>query len=241
MSEKLCLKWNDFQDNINTAFGNLRNDQDFSDVTLVCEDGEQVEAHKIILQSASPFFQTQSICEKLNLESVHTTGLDVQSYRKAVTEACNKLNEQRLRKQAEGKTKTKRIETEVYGKKEYLAKKKIENVRIQFRARYGMLPFAGNYGHDRKFAHSEWLCSCREQREEESHLLEGSCTVYGDIRERYGDLEDDDDLVDFFNEILARREELDARGLEEQALEVEPNTSDDASLGTLPEQASMGT
>ena len=81
----------------------------------------------------------------------------------------------------------------------------------------------------------------REQREEESHLLEGSCTVYGDIRERYGDLEDDDDLVDFFNEILARREELDARGLEEQALEVEPNTSDDASLGNLPGQASMGT
>ena len=185
--------------------------------------------------------ETENICKQLEIESVHTTGLENKQYRKVVTEACHKLNEKRLRNKAVGQTKAKRVLSEIYTRKEYLSKKKIENVRIQFRARYGMLPFAGNYGHDRKFAHSEWLCSCREQREEESHLLEGSCTVYGDIRERYGDLEDDDDLVDFFNEILARREELDARGLEEQALEVEPNTSDDASLGNLPGQASMGT
>ena len=58
MSEKLCLKWNDFQDNVNTAFGSLRGDIDFSDVTLFCEDGQQVEAHKVILAASSPFFQT---------------------------------------------------------------------------------------------------------------------------------------------------------------------------------------
>jgi len=57
MSEKLCLKWNDFQDNINATFGKLRNDQEFSDVTLACEDGQQVEAHKVILAASSPFFQ----------------------------------------------------------------------------------------------------------------------------------------------------------------------------------------
>ena len=56
MSEKLCLKWNDFQNNTNTAFGSLRTDADFSDVTLACEDGEQVEAHKVILAASSPFF-----------------------------------------------------------------------------------------------------------------------------------------------------------------------------------------
>jgi len=58
MSEKLCLKWNDFQDITNTAFGSLRNDNDFADVTLACEDGQQVEAHKVILAASSPFFQT---------------------------------------------------------------------------------------------------------------------------------------------------------------------------------------
>ena len=55
-SEKLCLKWNDFQENLNSAFAVLRNDQDLADVTLVCEDGTQIETHKVILASSSPFF-----------------------------------------------------------------------------------------------------------------------------------------------------------------------------------------
>ena len=57
MSEKLCLKWNDFQENVNAAFGSLREDNDFSDVTLACEDGQQIEAHKVILAASSPFFR----------------------------------------------------------------------------------------------------------------------------------------------------------------------------------------
>ena len=57
MSEKLCLQWSDFQENIKSAIGNLREDKDFQDVTLVSEDGQQVEAHKVILASSSPFFQ----------------------------------------------------------------------------------------------------------------------------------------------------------------------------------------
>ena len=47
MSEKLCLKWNDFQDNVNSAFGSLREDSDFTDVTLACGDGQQIEAHAL--------------------------------------------------------------------------------------------------------------------------------------------------------------------------------------------------
>ena len=57
MSEKLCLKWNDFQENVNSAFGNLREDKEFTDVTLACEDGQQIEAHRVILAASSPFFQ----------------------------------------------------------------------------------------------------------------------------------------------------------------------------------------
>ena len=57
MSEKLCLQWNDFKDNVNTAFGSLREDSDFTDVTLASEDGQQLEVHKVILAASSPFFQ----------------------------------------------------------------------------------------------------------------------------------------------------------------------------------------
>ena len=57
MSEKLCLQWNDFKENAVNTFGSLREDKDFTDVTLACEDGKQVEAHKVILANSSPFFQ----------------------------------------------------------------------------------------------------------------------------------------------------------------------------------------
>ena len=56
-SDKFCLKWNDFKENVSAAFGSLREEIEFSDVTLACEDGQQVEAHKVILAASSPFFQ----------------------------------------------------------------------------------------------------------------------------------------------------------------------------------------
>ena len=57
MSEKLCLQWNNFQENIRSAFRNLREENNFADVTLVSEDGQQIGAHKVILAASSPFFQ----------------------------------------------------------------------------------------------------------------------------------------------------------------------------------------
>ena len=54
--ERLCLQWNEFRDNLSSAFGDLREDTEFADVTLVCEDGQQVEAHKVVLIASSPLF-----------------------------------------------------------------------------------------------------------------------------------------------------------------------------------------
>ena len=44
-SEKLCLQWNDFKENITLSFKALRDDKDFTDVTLACEDGQHIEVH----------------------------------------------------------------------------------------------------------------------------------------------------------------------------------------------------
>ena len=54
-SESFCLRWNDFESNLATAFCELRENKDFCDVTLACED-EQIQAHKVILSACSPFF-----------------------------------------------------------------------------------------------------------------------------------------------------------------------------------------
>ena len=55
-SEKFCLRWNDFESNISLAFRELRNEKDFFDVTIACED-EQINAHKVILSACSPLFR----------------------------------------------------------------------------------------------------------------------------------------------------------------------------------------
>jgi len=54
-SEKFCLRWNDFESNISSAFCDLRQKEQFFDITLACDD-EQIKAHKVILSACSPFF-----------------------------------------------------------------------------------------------------------------------------------------------------------------------------------------
>jgi len=54
--EKFCLRWNDFETNISSAFKDIREDKDFFDVTIAC-DNNQIQAHKVILSACSPFFR----------------------------------------------------------------------------------------------------------------------------------------------------------------------------------------
>ena len=54
--ERMYLQWNGFRENVSSAFGDLRQDKELTDMTLACVDGEQVEAHKVVLIASSPFF-----------------------------------------------------------------------------------------------------------------------------------------------------------------------------------------
>ena len=47
------------------------------------------------------------------------------------------------------------------------------------------------------------------EKESESHLKDGKCPVYSDIREDYGNLEDDSSIASFFSKILERRDLVD--------------------------------
>ena len=58
VTEKFCLKWNDFESNISHSFRELREDKDFFDLTLACDDENQISAHKVILAACSPFFRS---------------------------------------------------------------------------------------------------------------------------------------------------------------------------------------
>lgn len=56
-ADNFCLRWNDFESNVSTAFRDLREDQDFFDVTLACDGGRTLRAHRVILSACSLFFK----------------------------------------------------------------------------------------------------------------------------------------------------------------------------------------
>ena len=160
--------------------------------------------------------ETQEICEELKIENVNITSQNKKTYRKIVTEACHKLNEERLRNDAGNKEKCQRIMKEPYGRKKYIDGKIIHKVREQYRTRVGMQAFAGNYSHDKRFSKTQWKCRCDTSIENEAHLMEGFCPVYGKVREKYDDLNSDENLIQMFNEILTMRENLEEEERKEE-------------------------
>ena len=71
--EKFCLRWNDFEENISSAFRHLRNDLDFCDVRLAVKDqARPLQAHKVILASCSPYFN--NLLKDMNSEAGNPNG-----------------------------------------------------------------------------------------------------------------------------------------------------------------------
>jgi len=54
--ENFSLRWNDFEENLSSGLKNLRDSNQFFDVTLLSDSG-QVGAHKLILSACSSFFR----------------------------------------------------------------------------------------------------------------------------------------------------------------------------------------
>merc|ERR1712129_228455 len=54
--EKFCLKWHEFEANIKESFKTLREKERLFDVTLATDDGQHVQAHKMVLSAGSLFF-----------------------------------------------------------------------------------------------------------------------------------------------------------------------------------------
>ena len=54
-TEKFCLKWDDFRNNIIESIPELK--EDFCDVTLASEGNHQINAHRVILSASSPLLR----------------------------------------------------------------------------------------------------------------------------------------------------------------------------------------
>ena len=73
-SDKLSLRWNEFQGNISSSFSSLRNDPSITDVTLISEDDQHIDAHKVMLATSSPFFKNILIITKQQNPVIYLKG-----------------------------------------------------------------------------------------------------------------------------------------------------------------------
>ena len=58
MMSKCSLSWNEFSDSVSKTYRNVRNKEDFSDVTIVGNDQKPVFAHKLVISGGSQYFES---------------------------------------------------------------------------------------------------------------------------------------------------------------------------------------
>ena len=164
--------------------------------------------------------ETREICEILKIEDCNKTRMSKKDFKVTLKAALLKKDEEILREQGRDKRKCEFMLKDKYGKKMYISKEKIEDVRNCYRSRVGMQPFAGNFPHDKRFAKRNWLCRCKTKKEDEAHIKDGNCPIYSDIRSEYGSLDNTDDLVAYYSRVLERRDMVDLLEEEEEQEEV---------------------
>ena len=70
------MKWNEFNSNIRGYLRIIREDQRLFDVTLVTDDGQHIQAHKIILSAGSHFFSDIFLKSNQTNMLIYLKGID---------------------------------------------------------------------------------------------------------------------------------------------------------------------
>ena len=74
--EKFNLTWHTYTDHLREMLFNMSNMNEMTDVTLVCEDKQQIKAHKVVLSACSPVFKT-IICDNLtSIPLIYLRGIE---------------------------------------------------------------------------------------------------------------------------------------------------------------------
>ena len=106
----------------------------------------------------------------------------------------------------EGKTKILDLVGDNCLLKQYFKEKSLSATREMFRIRTNMNELKGNFKHSKKNLKTGVLCvACGLEEEVNSHVLD--CPMYVDLKQGK-DFSENRDLVTFFREVMARREEV---------------------------------
>ena len=108
------------------------------------------------------------------------------------------------------KMKEKKMKTMYYQNleiKEYVKSGTLFTARKTWEVRSHMMDVAGNYPGHRKYEPSNWRCQAcnQEVKEDQEHLT--ICEGYQELRED-ADLGNEQELVEFFGRVMAKRKEM---------------------------------
>ena len=118
--------------------------------------------------------------------------------------ACFEKDEDELRKQM--KSKCEGITNDKFGIQEYMKNNDLKTIRELFRLKTRMNHLKANYPGDPKNRMDGLVCvGCGKIKETNSHVAE--CDTYSDLKIGR-DLNTDKDLVDFFRDVMSRREKI---------------------------------
>ena len=73
--EKFNLTWHTYTDHLREMLFNMSNMNELTDVTLVCEDKQQIKAHKVVLSACSPVFKS-IICDFPSIPLIYLRGIE---------------------------------------------------------------------------------------------------------------------------------------------------------------------
>ena len=85
MAEKFRLSAEQYSVLTTNAFQSLLEENQFTDVTLACEDGKQIEAHRVILSACSPFFRNILVRNARRHPILYLKGVDYEDLHAIVT------------------------------------------------------------------------------------------------------------------------------------------------------------
>ena len=135
------------------------------------------------------------------------------SFKKAVTTKIRKKNKDEL---IEKMKKYKKVDYREYEKREfkmseYFHKLNVEDSRMRLRAKLGMVPsIRNNFRNNKKFKDENYQCpdclalGITDKKDDQEHVLTSSCVANSDLR-MGRNLDQDQDICDFFRDLVNRR------------------------------------
>ena len=149
--------------------------------------------------------ECEEMCDELGIDNIIKNNVPFGKWKKVVKNACKQLMEEEFQRDTNRLSKLDAMIGESFGIKDYMKNKCIEDARYMFRIRTMMINVKMNSKNDPRFKREAWMCKCKKNVESQKHVLL-YCNEYSKLREGV-DFDNDKDLVKYFRDVLATREE----------------------------------